>query len=882
MAEPVTTPDPGYIFVQLGPNSDVLRLPADQAEVAGSLGYVPATDAAIQAYDLKNKYGTDAQAGIAGLEAAAKAATFGGSTYLERLGGVTPEAIKAREEQNPLAAGIGTATGIVAPLLLSGGLSGAAKGAVAAGQIADEGLTAAQIGRTILGGAPRQISRLGEAVGSLVPEGAEALGIPALSSGLGKIGVGALRAGVGSGIEGLAYGAANQVSEAALGDDKFNANALVSQGSLEHILESGKDFALLGGGLGILGGAAKAGAPKVAGWLEKAEDAGYRKSLGLDKADVPKGLINQAADLRLNDGRRVVGPYTSPEAATERAQQFIRETERKSVDSIDQAWADVQHHNWNFADAPDIRDYGRKAVGDIFDDVTNITLREPTRTSRARLEAAGLEALGLVDRLAEPVENPFAPGRVAEPVAYIPSDLLPLRRMLAGIPEARGAVAKIDDTIKNSLSYLGRVIDGPENAGQIAERIERLYNGVQAREAQRQTAEQLSNLTSRVEAASKPGFDPLSGWEVAGGLHSGPVGFATALAGRYAKSKLLTPGLGATVAGETANALRGFPPSTVEAALGQETLHANPIEFAGASNEDVDTYMARLAAQREHGLAQNAILSNPALQSAARDTVAGNQTKRDQDAAAPAVRIPEERVDVLSKIERAQKAVTKGLTDAAKAFVEGDLPKVALSATIGTGSEMQAIQNRIAQLANDPAKMVGVVTRQNQHIDEHAPKIAASVSGLTGTAISYLAAQIPPSSPATPFSPATEPSQSQKDAFHSKYMAVTRPIETLNRRNIDAEALDALDAVHAPLMDYYRRELVAALADATGLINYQQQLELSKRLGESLTPTLDPHIILSNQQLYVQRAARQAGPKGAAAINLASRTNPNHPASLDV
>jgi hypothetical protein len=264
----------------------VVPVPAAEVEGATIGGYAPASPEQIaeyqQALAFQERYGTPGQAALAGLESAASALTFGGSTALERALGVPAEDIAAREEANPTAAGIGTAVGIAAPLVLTAGASAPASAAGAAAKGAAR-LTA-----------PALAARAGRAV-----TGAVESALPQASSVAAQIASRAAAMGAGSAVEGAAYGLGQVVHEAALGDPNLTAQSALAEIGLT---------AVLGGGLGGFIGAAEVGLPFVAG---KARDAignafGRAKSrvegwyAGAEKVHgVPKGTAELLVDHKL-------------------------------------------------------------------------------------------------------------------------------------------------------------------------------------------------------------------------------------------------------------------------------------------------------------------------------------------------------------------------------------------------------------------------------------------------------------------------------------------------------------------------------------------------------------------------------------------------------
>lgn len=137
--------------------------------------------------DDAEKYGSGSQQAIAGLEGFARGATLGGSDIAERaLGLSTPEAMLARREQNPWTSGLGSAAGGAALIAGTGGAAAPLEAAWGGGALASAGAY---------------------------------------------------------GLEGLAFGAGNAVSDAALGDPTLNGEKIAM-----HLGIGG----ILGGALGAL------------------------------------------------------------------------------------------------------------------------------------------------------------------------------------------------------------------------------------------------------------------------------------------------------------------------------------------------------------------------------------------------------------------------------------------------------------------------------------------------------------------------------------------------------------------------------------------------------------------------------------------------------
>ena len=183
--------------------------------------------------------------GVGGMAAAgglglARGATLGLSDLAATaIGGEeTRRTIEGYKEANPFASGTGEVAGMLAPLVFSGGASGAVEGA--------EGASLAARGIRALGAPVRGIDALGglaeRGVARIVGTGAESV----LGRGLQR----GVALGARSAVEGAAYGAFQQLDEDVLGNKEIAAQKLWAAA------EKGAIFSgLLGGGIGFAGGA---------------------------------------------------------------------------------------------------------------------------------------------------------------------------------------------------------------------------------------------------------------------------------------------------------------------------------------------------------------------------------------------------------------------------------------------------------------------------------------------------------------------------------------------------------------------------------------------------------------------------------------------------
>jgi hypothetical protein len=230
------------------PDGSLGTVTEDTLQYALKEGYSVASNEEINHYNALVDAGESPV--IAGLESAASAATFGLSRELENISGLTtPEAQALRQEANPIASGIGTTLGVVAPIALT---MGAAAPAVAGSQALRAASTAAKF--TPIGAVTKASAAATEAVTPALK--AAMSGLAQTSPRLaGALATGAATGAVGA-VEGAVYGVGQSIDEHALGDPEAFGENLISNVGIN---------AALGGGIGsIFGGVSGAlNAPKA-------------------------------------------------------------------------------------------------------------------------------------------------------------------------------------------------------------------------------------------------------------------------------------------------------------------------------------------------------------------------------------------------------------------------------------------------------------------------------------------------------------------------------------------------------------------------------------------------------------------------------------------
>jgi hypothetical protein len=268
------------IITVKSPSGEFFTVPKEGLENALGQGFViPSNDEIQHEINLRKESESNLGALRAFTEAGLGAATFGVSREIEnKLGITTPEEQALIKEAHPVAAGLGTGFGIIAPLVAT---SGAAAPAIAGAEAAGAAATAAGAARAGITAAEllnpvAAASKVGTAVSEAVaPRVAGALGGLAQTSPrlAGAITQGAAGA-AGLGVEGALYGVGNSIDEHALGDPEALGEHLLSNVGLSALMAGGLG-AIFHGGLGAL---KKPSFGKVATEIPTAAD--YAESLG--------------------------------------------------------------------------------------------------------------------------------------------------------------------------------------------------------------------------------------------------------------------------------------------------------------------------------------------------------------------------------------------------------------------------------------------------------------------------------------------------------------------------------------------------------------------------------------------------------------------------
>lgn len=869
-------------------------------------GYAVATPEQVSRFAREAKYGGAVQTAMSAAEGVADVLTLGTAGHMARgadaverkvreaLGFAAPETSyverrAGRLESNPVAYGAGTAAGIIVPLILSGGTSGALQGTVkAAGAeaVAKKGV-AHYASRT----APGQIASVGRVVGEGVEAGLTKLGVEGASTAA-KVSRRAASLAAGSAVEGLAYGLGHEVSEAVLGDP-------IEAGE---ILASGVVGGVIGGGLGTVGAGSRALADKAvlsrrAGeFLTRLEQyqaergfkvlGGIQKDLGkLSKKGVRldgTGESSLREVVKTADEMGILSPFAGTEKILERAESHLARAGKEISQIID----DVTHtskaeHYPSFRSVIDTAKQSVKESG---------LLKDPNQ------RAAAERYLRLLDDYEQTLVQEAAD-------AALPAGKVPFRRLheirqqiddaLHGLkgnkdPWANAYTRQLDDlrqhvdveldvSVKDALRRAGkqwsdlapgakpaRDVTGIPEAWDKANkeyRVAKIARDLADSARNREVGNNMVSLTEQMAGMS-------------GGVGGAVIGAVTGNVG----SGLIGGGLMSLGTGAVQSSIRRY---------GSDALYAG----ARAAHRGVRRARDRAIAsvELEHGTGGFGLppeLANvsrrEALEAFTRTDEAARFVTREVAANARRVRAGEEphpnapKVDALAAVERRQQAVTKGLRDAAKNLVQGARPSLAgaaRSAVAASSPKMLEVLERVNSVANNPAAMHEAVSQAIDDFADHAPDASLVAATAITRGAQYLA-QTAPQRRVSPLGRVSEPSATELGSWERRFETVNDPVKVISGGRIGREEVETLRVVYPAMYDRLKREIISEVANNPN-IPYQRALQLSRLMNVDLTGTLAQmqahQAALQQGQAEQQQQAPKASIPGAGKLSVPSR-----------
>jgi hypothetical protein len=212
---------------------------------------------------------------------------------------------------------------------------------------------------------------------------------------------------------------------------------------------------------------------------------------------------------------------------------------------------------------------------------------------------------------------------------------------------------------------------------------------------------------------------------------------------------------------------------------------------------------------------------------------------------APHLAAPLGTVAALAVLDRHAETTQARVEESAAALVSGR-PPATLRAPLPSEKEIRRQMDTVRRLAANPERGLELVDRYIDPLGDHAPQAAQVAATSLGTAMTYLAAQLPVGAPPSLWNP--EPGPPNKAAVYSwgrKAQAILDPLAVL-ASDPSADAVAAIRAVYPKTWESWRASTVLALAQAAVEGKpppFQTLQRVSTVIGQPLVPGQQPEML---------------------------------------
>jgi hypothetical protein len=195
--------------------------------------------------------------------------------------------------------------------------------------------------------------------------------------------------------------------------------------------------------------------------------------------------------------------------------------------------------------------------------------------------------------------------------------------------------------------------------------------------------------------------------------------------------------------------------------------------------------------------------------------------------------------------------------------------------------EFDKIKKRLGDFTTNPQSMMDHVADNTQHMYQAAPQITQALHTSIYQGVQFLNSKMPQPPSQMPLSGPWEPSAAQRSQFNQYYQAVNEPLSTfkqVKQSSLSNNHMEALQTVHPQLLQEMRSKVIGEMTtESAQKLPYDQKLTLAKFLGEPLDENMTTLAIVANQLALSspsqsqQTSGAQAG-KGKA-LKIADRTS---------
>jgi hypothetical protein len=238
----------------------------------------------------------------------------------------------------------------------------------------------------------------------------------------------------------------------------------------------------------------------------------------------------------------------------------------------------------------------------------------------------------------------------------------------------------------------------------------------------------------------------------------------------------------------------------------------------------------------------------------------------------------------LSTIQGVLKRTKQAMDETVVSLLSGNLARGALLAGGArlTDQEYQDLQKNLSAMTQDPNRMTDHLTTSTTHLYDAAPNITQGLTQKIAQATQFLNSKLPGPVSTFPLSPQFTPNKTQRDTFEQFYQGVNHPLDTIKKVGsgmLSNENLEALEAIHPELLDEFRAKLMSEMTpEKLRVLPYATQLGLAKLFNQPMDENMSSMGILSNQMalqappLSAQVSGRRQSKRGLEKLRLNERS----------
>lgn len=189
----------------------------------------------------------------------------------------------------------------------------------------------------------------------------------------------------------------------------------------------------------------------------------------------------------------------------------------------------------------------------------------------------------------------------------------------------------------------------------------------------------------------------------------------------------------------------------------------------------------------------------------------------------------------------------------------------------------ESIAKHVVSMAGNPDRMLATVERAGDEFDEHAPTVAQDLRTSIANVVQYLADKAPKEKVLSPGMPPVPPSRAEVMRFNRYVRAIKDPTSILDDAfagTLTPEAVDAVRTIYPQVYASMQADIAERIGNIAN-IPYSRRIQLSALLGQDVTGTMSPAMVVPAQKSYMpaptEKKSQQMPVSRAQGLNLSGR-----------